>query len=96
MSSDNFIPNDYSKTFKEVMDENEKYMDEIVDKTDYETRLAVTAWVFKNIIENAKDGGSFRCLIYDKLGYKTDAYCPLLLAGGMEITNELELKKDRL
>ena len=47
------------------------------------------AWVFKCIVENAKEGGTFRHLIYDKLGFGTDEYEELYMAGGMAITNNL-------
>lgn len=69
-------------------------VNEIVDKCPYETKLAITCWVIKNICENAEVGGSFRYLIYNKLGFSHDAYVPLYLAGGMNITNELDLQKN--
>ena len=58
----------------------------------YETKLAVTAWVFEALIKNAEEGGSFRHLIYDHLGFNTDAYHPLYVAGGQTITNEFSLR----
>ncbi len=63
----------------------------LVEACDYETRLAVTAQVFKAICDHARDGGTFRYLIYDRLGFEADAYMPLYLAGGMDISNEFEL-----
>jgi hypothetical protein len=51
------------------------------------------AWVFRNIVENGKEDGSFRHLIYDHMGFGPEAYKPLYLAGGMEITNELGRKE---
>lgn len=63
----------------------------LVAACDYETRLAVTAWVFEAIVKHATDGGSFRYLIYDRLGFEHDAYVPLYLAGGMVISNEFDL-----
>lgn len=57
----------------------------------YETRLAVTAWVMEHICDHAKDGGSFRYLIYSRMGFGPDAYMPLYCAGGMEISNEFIL-----
>lgn len=70
--------------------EPEWYQD-IVDKTDNETKLAVTAWVFRNIVNHAMQGGSYRHLIYDRLGFGTEAYVPLYDAGGMEISNEFDM-----
>lgn len=72
-----------------------QYKEEIMNKLNerwsampYDDRVAATAMVFEGIVEAIKDGGtSFRGLIYDYLGFGPDAYTPLYLAGGMEITN---------
>jgi hypothetical protein len=68
-----------------------KIIEDLVEKCDYDTKLAVTAWVFEKIMEHANNPGSFRYLIYDRLGFGPDAYVPLYNAGGMEITNEFDL-----
>lgn len=68
-----------------------KDLDTLVDNCDYDTKLAVTAWVIRNIVDHAKEGGSFRYLIYGRLGFDTDAYVPLYDAGGMEITNNFDM-----
>ena len=44
------------------------------------------AWVFEKLI---KDIGTFRYLIYDKMGFKENVYRPLYEAGGMAINNAL-------
>lgn len=58
---------------------------------DYETRLKVTEDVFRAVVDHASDGGSYRGLIYGRLGFQTDAYAPLLTAGGMTISNEFSI-----
>lgn len=63
----------------------------LVASCDYKTRLAVTAWVIENIVKHATEGGSFRYLIYERLGFDMDAYVPLYMAGGMTISNEFDL-----
>jgi len=68
-----------------------EWYEDIVEKTDNETKLAVTAWVFRNIVEHAMQGGSYRYLIYDRLGFGPEAYVPLYDAGGMEISNEFDM-----
>jgi hypothetical protein len=74
-----------------------KTLDELVVNCDYDTKLAVTGWVFRNIVEHAKEGGSFRYLIYQRLGFGPDAYVSLYEDGGMEISNEFDLNfKDRI
>lgn len=69
------------------------YLQKLVDECPYETKLAVTAWVMKHIVAHAEEGGSFRCLIYQRLGFEPDAYGPLYLAGGMTITNEFDMER---
>ena len=71
----------------------ENQLDSLVENCDYDTKLAVTAWVFKNIVEHAKEGGSYRYLIYERLGFDLDAYVPLFEAGGMEISNEFDIDR---
>lgn len=68
-------------------------LDKLVDECPYETKLAVTAWVFRNIVDHAMQGGSYRYLIYDRLGFGTEAYIPLYDAGGMEISNEFDMSQ---
>lgn len=46
-----------------------------------------TAWMIDKIAQCIQEGGSFRYLIYDLMGYGTEAYQPLYLAGGMYLTN---------
>jgi hypothetical protein len=73
--------------------------DELIEQAenvDNQTKLAVTAWVFHHIIEHAKEGGTFRYLIYDRLGFGYDAYVPLC-ADGMTISNEFNMDfKDKV
>lgn len=64
--------------------------DALVAKYDYDTRLEIAAWVISKIDEHGLAPGSFRYLIYDRLGFGPDAYVPLFEAGGMNITNELD------
>ena len=57
----------------------------------YDERLAATAWVFEKLVEHGQEQGSFRYLIYDRLGFSADAYAVLLMAGGMTLSNALVL-----
>ena len=52
----------------------------------YEQKLASTSIIFKAIYEHIKDGGTYRYLIYDRIGLNSDAYM-LLLSEGMSISN---------
>jgi hypothetical protein len=48
------------------------------------------AWVFRHITDNAiKEEGTFRHLIYDRMGLNSDAYQLLYESGGMAINNGL-------
>lgn len=75
-----------AKTGEGVVELTSEMLEEI-----YETRLAVTSWVFEAIVKHAQEGGTFRYLIYDRLGFNADAYVPLYLAGGMTISNEFDM-----
>lgn len=70
---------------------SDKTLQDLVDECDVPTKLAVTAWVMKNIVDHATVGGTFRYLIYDRLGFGPEAYVPLYMAGGMTISNEFDL-----
>lgn len=58
------------------------------------------AWVFKHLKDHLTQGGSFRYLIYDRLGFGPESYLPLYEHGGMAISNafhdirEYEEKQD--
>lgn len=54
----------------------------------YEQRRQATEYLFGQLVEHAAEGGSFRYLIEQRLGFETDAYVPLLTSGGMTISNE--------
>ena len=76
-----------------MFEETMRELDRICENTDPQIKLAVTQWVFKNIVEHAEEGGSFRFLIYTRLGFGPEAYIPLYEAGGMTISNEFDLEK---
>jgi hypothetical protein len=80
-----------SEAFAERMSQINAEFPTLVADCPYETRLAVAAWVFEAIVTHAREGGSFRTLIYERLGFAEDAYVPLFLAGGMDISNGFEL-----
>jgi hypothetical protein len=71
-------------------------LETLADLCDSDTKLAVTAWVFKHIVDHAREGGSYRYLIYQRLGFGSEAYVPLC-DDGLTISNEFDLGlKDRL
>lgn len=85
------------EAYQKGLEAQKDYFEKLLNECDYDTKLAVTAWVFKNIVEHAEDGGSYRYLIYERLGFGPDAYVPLYEAGGMTISNEFDLdNKDEI
>lgn len=48
------------------------------------------AWIFEQLSKHLEEGGDFRHLIYDRMGFDTDAYATLLMAGGLEVCNALD------
>ena len=73
----------------EAMAERENELDKLAETCDYEMKLAVTKWVFKHIAAHGAEGGSYRYLIYDRLGFGPDAYVPLC-SDGLFISNEFD------
>ena len=61
----------------------------------YETRLIAAQFIFRELCEHAKRSGTFRYLIYERLGFYLDAYSPLYIAGGLDISNEFRLKPSK-
>lgn len=78
-----------------ALDERKKYIDDtfpkLVAECPYETRLAVACWVIQHICAHARERGSYRYLIYDRLGFGPDAYVPLQFAGALDVSNEFNL-----
>ena len=75
-------------------DEDAIRNEKIWNSLDLESRLAAAAFVIKKIVEHGREGGTFRYLIYNRLGFGPEAYVPLYLAGGMHISNDFNLNKD--
>jgi hypothetical protein len=73
----------------EAMAEHEKDLDKLAESCDYDMKLAVTRWVFKHIAAHGAESGSYRYLIYDRLGFEADAYAPLC-SDGLFISNEFD------
>jgi hypothetical protein len=48
-------------------------------------RAAVAADVISALLEHAKEGGTFRYLVYDRLGFSQESFTSLYLAGGANI-----------
>ncbi len=67
-----------------------KEIEEVWNSLEYDQRLAATAFIFQKICEHAKTSGTYRNLIYDRLGFDSDAYF-VLLPEGRRISNEFVL-----
>jgi len=68
-------------------------INDIVKNEDKPT-IAQCAYVIKRMVDHAREGGSYRYLIYDRLGYGPEAYEPLLVAGGMDFSNLCPIEQD--
>ena len=64
-----------------------KKAQEVWNKLNYEDRLYATYFIFDQISEHMKNNGTYRYLIYDRLGFNMDAYGVLMEAGGLAISN---------
>ena len=54
-------------------------------------KVAVVQWAMKHIVNHANEGGSYRYLIYSRLGFSPIAYAPLC-DDGMTISNEFDFE----
>lgn len=66
---------------------------DIWDELTYEQKLAATRFIFEKICEHARHSGSYRYLIYDRLGFSSDAYSELY-PEGMLISNGFILREE--
>ena len=80
-----------SQEIAKLMEEANYDLDEMADKCPYEMKLAVTRWVMKHIVDHAREGGSYRYLIYTRLGFGPEAYVPLC-DDGLTISNEFDIE----
>lgn len=89
--------------FSEMMDnlrdafaKADEQLDKLAAGCDPEVKLAVVKWAMKHIVEHAKQGGSYRYLIYERMGFGPEAYVPLC-SDGLTISNEFDLNlKDNI
>jgi len=88
MSEDNL--DDALEGLRQAFADHDAELAKMADECDPEVKLAVTKWVMKHIVEHAREGGSYRYLIYDRLGFGPEAYAPLC-SDGLTISNEFDL-----
>jgi hypothetical protein len=79
-----------SQELDKMMLDSHNDLDEMADKCPSKLKLAVTRWVMKHIVDHAREGGSYRYLIYNRLGFGPEAYAPLC-DDGMTISNEFDI-----
>jgi hypothetical protein len=85
------MPSDqYTERLQKAFEDIDTEYDDMVEWCDYVMKLAVTKWVMKHIVEHAREGGTYRYLIYDRLGFDPDAYAPLC-SDGLTISNYFDL-----
>lgn len=79
---------DFENIEKELNEKSKKIWEEL----DYNIKLNVLHHIGKILVEHAKEGGSYRYLLYDRLGLDIDAYV-YLLNSFMTISNEFSICK---
>ena len=84
------IDRDLLDGIRQAFQEMDAEYAKMADECDPVLKLAVTKWVMKHIVEHAREGGTYRYLIYDRLGFDESAYAPLC-SDGMIISNEFDL-----
>ena len=81
-----------SQELAKLMNEANASLDEMAENCPNELKIAVTRWAMKHIVEHAREGGSYRTLIYDRLGFGPEAYAPLC-DDGLTISNEFDISQ---
>jgi len=81
---------DALKGLQQAFADHDAELAKMADECDPELKLAVTKWVMKHIVAHASEGGSYRYLIYERLGFGPEAYAPLC-SDGLTISNEFDL-----
>jgi len=64
-----------------------RFAEELREKRAQKDRLEIIAEVFAHLRAHLDEGGTFRYLIYDRLGLGPESYAELYGAGGMRISN---------
>lgn len=75
-----------------ALDKVDKDMDKMADNCPNELKIAVTRWAMKHIVDHAREGGSYRYLIYTRMGFGPEAYAPLC-GDGLTISNEFDISQ---
>ena len=70
----------------------EQTTQEVWSDLTYDQKLAATDIVFKAVSDHMKQGGTYRYLIYERLGFDVDSYM-ILLSNGMYISNYISDNK---
>lgn len=78
---------DGRKAFAEAKKDFDEEAERLWKEMDYDTKLLLTGYIFSKIREHIKNPGSYRYLIYERLGFNTNAYACLYMCGGMDISN---------
>ena len=81
-----------SQELARLMDEANVSLDEMAENCPHELKIAVTRWAMRHIVEHAKEGGSYRTLIYSRMGFGPEAYAPLC-ENGLTISNEFDIQQ---
>ena len=86
----NLFDPDLLERLRKEYAEHDLHLDKLVETCDTELKIAIVRWAMKHIVEHAKEGGSYRYLIYDRLDFGPEAYAPLC-GDGMTISNEFSI-----
>jgi|688.fasta_scaffold01392_17 hypothetical protein len=92
MSDDKMTWLEASQELGKLIEKYNDDLDKMAEECPNELKIAVTRWAMNHIVEHAKSGGSYRYLIYSRMGFGPEAYAPLL-DGGMVISNEFDIEQ---
>jgi hypothetical protein len=80
----------FQASIKEWQDKHDKIWKDLPE----DVRLACADVIFRAIDQHAHDGGTFRQLIYERLGFHPErAYAVLQCAGALELSDNYDLSE---
>ena len=94
-----YMSSEEAKEYNEALERAQKKYDsisqELYESLEYDQKMQLVYHVTRMIYENEfNDNGSYRHLIYDKLGFSTDAYANFMDSGLMYLHNSVFTHED--
>jgi len=87
----------FRKAYRSAMEDYWQEAQKFWESLDPEKRLLALIYVSKILYDHAREGGTYRYLIYERFGFGFEAYAPLQHFGLLDVHNLIsgELNRER-